>query len=146
LIAAAALAFAASGAFADDQTTTISQQGDALARAKSAQALVKPMPAFPPNSPSNVSTAAVAHGPAAAAPPVSGANGAPVPPTGTAFPPAPNAPPAITTVAGTASVPVQPSPTAPTAPPSGFHKAVLIAVGAFFALGLFLWERRKGGP
>ena len=134
-----ALALAAPSARADDPTI-ISAHGDALARATSAQALVEPMPANPPNTPA-APKAAEPEADAPPPPPIPL-----VPPQGDALT---DAAPALSASVQAASAPVVAAPSEPpTAPPpatNGKSRAGLIVLGALAALGLFLWERRKPG-
>jgi hypothetical protein len=121
------------------QSDIISQQGDALARSTSAQALVPPMPAVPPNTappimPATTNAAAATLN----APPFTPAQ----------VDTAPVAPPGGAPSLGTNAPPIAPGlpETAPDAALStGHSRAILIAAGALIAVAMFLWDRRRKG-
>jgi protein TonB len=135
LLGLLALALAASSVRADD-STTISAHGDALARATSAQALVRPMPANPPNTPiapkpkepQAIPAPSPAPSPIAVVPPMA---------------PAPSPAQAPKVAAAAPEAPAAPPPAAPAPASNGPSRTWLIVLGAAAAVGLFLWERRK---
>lgn len=132
---AAALALTARAARADgDQSDIISAHGDARARATSAEELVKPMPAVPPNSAPPVIPSATA---AFTTPRVARPAAVQTAPAGAA-----QIPPATAAQGETSAVLVS---TKAAAPETGLGKnrGLLIAAGALIALAMFLWERRR---
>jgi hypothetical protein len=142
---AAALPFAARGALAQgDQSNVISQHGDALARSTSAEELVAPMPAEPPNtSPALVQPAAPKDAePADAAAAMPPRVIAPMDLPSGSNAPVPAAPGAA---ASSALTDANSGSAAPAAIPQGRSRGILIAAGALLALAMFLWERRRKG-
>jgi hypothetical protein len=120
-----------------DQSNIISQQGDALSRSTSAEALVAPKPARPPNS---AAPAVPSNSPEpSSASPAPASNGASLVTYSSPAIPRDSAPLAVPAASGNSVPPA----TVPPASPQGSGRGVLILIGALIALAMFLWERRR---